>query len=99
MIISRRAAVLAPLSLAISTLAGPASELQAEIDTVAGAGGGIVDLPSGIIDVAVPLLIPPRIILRGRGPATILRTADGPIYAVVNIALAALAAHRGGVRD
>lgn len=49
--------------------------LQARIDEVAGAGGGVVQLESGTYDLAGPIFLRTNVTLAGRGPTTILYNA------------------------
>jgi len=54
-----------------------AAQLQAKIDATAEQGGGVVNLPAGVIEVTQPIVFDSRVALRGQGPATVLRLAAG----------------------
>jgi hypothetical protein len=57
--------------------ADPATELQTKIDSVAKQGGGVVNVPAGVLEVKRPIVLDSRVTLRGEGPATVIRLAAG----------------------
>lgn len=67
----------------MTTITWTTAELQAEVNDCWQAGGGIVELPPGEFILTEPLALQPGVWLRGSGPQTVLKAADGWPYPVI----------------
>jgi parallel beta-helix repeat protein len=60
-----------------------APAIQAAINSVAGAGGGIVLLPTGVYALSSRIFLASGVILQGEGASTILKVGNGSIYGAI----------------